>query len=170
MEPNARDAYLESHILTAAPQKLRLMLIEGAIRFSRQAIAYWEQGQPDAGNQALCRARRIVSELLSGIRPESSSLSSKVAGVYAFLFRTLSEALPQRDVRRVATALEVLEVEHETWRLLCDQLSEHPVSGAIASSDARQPEPGLAGPSNFPTTAWNNGSPPTSSPGFLMDA
>ena len=167
MEFNARDAYLENQILTATPQKLRLMLIEGAIRFARQAVAFWEQGQSDAGTEALCRSRRIVSELLSGIRPESSSLSSRVAGVYSFLFRTFSEALPQRDVRRVADALGVLEVEHETWRMLCDQLPEHPVLGAVASDEARRPQAGSPG---FPAVAWNNGSPATSSPGFVMDA
>jgi flagellar protein FliS len=170
MESNARDAYLESQVLTATPQRLRLMLIEGAIRFARQAIAFWEQGQADAGTAALHRARRIVSELLSGIRPESSSLSSKVAGVYSFLFRTFSEALPRRDVRRVAEALEVLEVEHETWRLLCGQLPEHPASGAVATNEARQSKTRSDVPPDFSATTWSDGIPPTSAPGFLMDA
>ena len=44
MLPTPRDAYLETQVLTATPQRLRLMLIEGAIRKITAAQAAHEAG------------------------------------------------------------------------------------------------------------------------------
>ena len=38
MQQPAHESYLEAQVMTATPQKLRLMLIEGAIRFARQTL------------------------------------------------------------------------------------------------------------------------------------
>jgi len=119
--------YLESQVMTATPQKLRLMLIEGAIRFARQSIGLWERGENEKAIEALGRCRGIISELLSGIRPDESALTRQVAGVYLFLFRTLTEAQLRRDSKKVEDTISVLEVERETWRLVCEKLPEVPV-------------------------------------------
>jgi flagellar protein FliS len=123
MQSEARDAYLENQILSAPPHRLRLMLIEGAQRFCRQALQQWQCGEGEAGLASLGRARGVVSELLSSVQPEDSPLARRVAGIYLYLFRTLAEAALDKNEQQVCEVIEVLDIERETWRLVCEQAS-----------------------------------------------
>ena len=133
MDNRARQ-YLEAQVMTATPQKLRLMLIEGAIRFARQTIQQWAVNQNEEALESLIRCRSIVSELLAGVRTEESDLTRQVASVYVFLFRTLTEAQLRRDRQKVEEVIRVLEVECETWRLVCEKLPGKPFT-----ADSKQP-------------------------------
>src|SRR4029077_15222578 len=117
---DSSNQYLESQIMTATPQKLRLLLIEGAIRYAHQTMELWERGQHEPALESLIRCRSIVGELLSGVRVEYSDLTRKVAGVYLFLFRCLTEAQLKRDFERVQDTIRVLEIERETWQMVCE--------------------------------------------------
>lgn len=126
MEQPASESYLESQVLTATPQKLRLMLIEGAIRFARQTMHHWEQGNNEQALETIIRSRSIVSELLASITVDQSELTRKVASIYLFVFRHLTEGQLRRDARLVEEAIRVLEAERETWSLVCEQMPEAP--------------------------------------------
>ena len=122
MANNAGTAYLEAQVMSATPQKLRLMLIEGAIRFARQAVEHWEAGRFQDGSEMLIRCRSIISELLSSVRPDANQISQTTASIYLFLFKTLTEAQADRDTDRVRDAIEVLDIEHGTWQAICERL------------------------------------------------
>ena len=145
--------YLESQIMTATPQKLRLLLIEGAIRYARQTIELWELQQPERAVESLIHCRAIIRELLSGISIEHSDLTRKVAAVYVFLLRCLTEAHISRDRARVEDTIRVLEVERETWRIVCEKMPHAPVpteefSGMMGPPvEIVAPAEGIGGPS-----------------------
>jgi flagellar protein FliS len=126
MNTSARDAYLASEILSATPQKLRLMLIVGAIRFAGLTLDHWQAERNDEAYQALARCRSIVTELLSGIQDGPTGVAKKLRGVYLFLFRSLTEAQLRRDVEKVQEVLRVLHVERETWEEICRAMPEAP--------------------------------------------
>jgi len=126
MHTDPRNSYLESQILTATPQKLRLMLIEAAMGAARHAISLWEEKLDSDANIALMRCRDIVSELWAAVRPDNSELTRNVAGIYMFLFKTLAEAQLYRDHSKVSDAINVLEIERETWRAVCEQMPNPP--------------------------------------------
>jgi flagellar protein FliS len=127
MDANAHDSYLESQVTTATPQRLRLMLIEAAIRFLKRTLSFWEENKNDEALASLIRARSILAELLSSIKPDKTELTQKVAGVYLFLFNALTKAQLRRDTKGIEETIEVLEVERETWRLVCEKLPHSPV-------------------------------------------
>lgn len=121
------QSYLETEILTAPPQKLQLLLIEAAIRFSRLAQGHWEAGQDDRACEALIRSQRIVTELVNGLnREQSPELVKKISAVYLFIFRRLMEASFERDQTKLGDAIRVLEVERETWRQVCERVGREP--------------------------------------------
>lgn len=136
MEQPAHQSYLESQVLTATPQKLRLMLIEGAIRFGRQTLHHWEEDENEKALETIIRCRTIVSELLASVHVDESELTKKVAGLYLFVFRQLTEAQLRRDSHLVGEALRVLEAERETWQLVCEQMPEAPPAAASAPDSA----------------------------------
>lgn len=122
MHISARETYLTNEVLTATPQRLQLLLIDGAIRFARQAEAYWIDGQDREADEALTRSEQIVTELLCGLNPDGDAeLVRRVASVYLFIFRTLTTAHLHRDEAKLAEAIRVLEEERETWRQVCER-------------------------------------------------
>lgn len=118
---NPQEVYLESQVLSANPQRLRLLLIEGALRFGRQALRQWEADQWDAASESLARCRDIVEELLQSIHAETSPLAKRVADLYLFLFQSLAESQIRRDQQPLTDVLGILESERETWRQVCEQ-------------------------------------------------
>lgn len=119
-----RDTYFDTQVLTAPPQKLQLMLIDGALRYGRQAADHWREGRIYEGGEALIGCQRIVAELLRSMKPEMApALVEKVSDVYRFVFRTLVEAGIKRDAGKLAEAMRLLDIERETWRQVCERLA-----------------------------------------------
>lgn len=124
--------YLESKVLTAPPQRLHLMLIEGAIRFGRQAEDALKQGDQVAAATPLMRIIDILGELVAGVRENKSDLNTKLANLYWFMFRRVTEAKISGDASPLTETLRLLEFERQTWQLVCDKSS---------SSSAAAPPP-----------------------------
>ena len=144
------SSYLETKVLTAPPQQLHLMLLDGAIRFGRQAQDGLERGDQIAAATPLLRMLDIVGELLAGVRENKSELNRKIADLYAFLFRRVSEAKINSDGVALRESLELLEFERETWQLACDKFASasakgpHPSHTAAYASRNPSPKNGLS--------------------------
>lgn len=175
----AHDAYFQNQVYTATPQKLRLMAIDGAIRYARQAAEHWRQDRVYEAGEALIGCQRLLVELLSALRPQRApELAGRVAGLYAYLSRLLNDARRARDPKRLAEVIEILEIERETWRLVCERLGAAPDAtgaGAEASepppAGADQPPPGRhAGSRPFTPFGLSSFESGPSSPGFTASA
>ncbi|HID77317.1 MAG TPA: flagellar protein FliS [Planctomycetaceae bacterium] len=143
MTASAQKSYLATGIVTAPPQRLQLMLIEGAIRFSEQARRHWQDGKDQEARSDLIRAQEIVVELLAGLKPDvDPKLVGKVASVYLFIYRRLLEASLQRSQQKLDEACRVLEVERRTWCQVCQALDQALDDGAC------RPDPAAARVSN----------------------
>ena len=124
MHTVAPSEYLVTEVMTARPQKLQLMLIDAAIRFSVKAKEHFRVGENAEAGESILRAQEVVSEILSGIRPDADrDLATKVSAIYAFVFRCLIAAHIRSDAGKLDEAIKVLEVERETWQTLCARLS-----------------------------------------------
>jgi flagellar protein FliS len=131
---NASHAYLETQISSATPQRLRLMLIEGALRLARQTADSSREGRAGEAFESLIRCRSFITELISGIREGSSPLADKVLGIYLFLFQELTHAQQDQNVERLEGVIRVLEEERTTWQEVCMTLTERPEEVAPRSS------------------------------------
>jgi flagellar protein FliS len=159
----AADSYLENEVLTATPQKLRLLLIEGAIRFAHAAIRHWEEGRNEDAFESIVRCRGIVTELFSVIDNKEFGPAAQVHDLYLFLFGELTEAQRNRDAEQVRGVLRVLQSERETWRQLCEQLPEAPVP----PHHFRPQE--ITAPA-FPAESLGGGFPSAPAANFSLDA
>lgn len=164
----ARNHYLENEVLTATPQRLRKMLIDGAWRFCTQAVDALEEGRNDDAIGFIERANLVLGELLSGIKP-SYEISKPVSELYLFMIRELLEARRELSATRLRGILEVLDLERETWRQVCEAVPHrlaHPDEGGreILARDAEQI---LAKRQN---NAARINPAPTVSSGFTIDA
>lgn len=140
---DSTENYLETEVLTATPQKLQLMMINGAIRFAYQAQQLSEQQEKEEAWERLMRCREIVAQILCSIKDDGSELMRSVAGIYFFLFQELTELHAKDEYDRLNGVLKVLNEERETWEELCRQMPEAPERPSdsereITSSDAEE--------------------------------
>ena len=133
-----RPAYLETQVHTASPQRLRLMLIEGAIRFAKRAQAAIAVGALEQVAEALERCRAIAAELLAGVRPDGTPLTRQVAGIYVFVIKQLTEAELRHDAGEIEEVISVLEIERETWQHVCENMPEAPEAAEGQSRQAAE--------------------------------
>lgn len=122
MESSARDNYLAGAVLTATPEKLHLMLIEGAIRFAQRARQCWKDGEDDRAFDGLIRAQDIVGHLTARLNYEDGAkLVREVAAIYGFILRSLADANLHHDDKKLGDALRILELERQTWQQVCQR-------------------------------------------------
>ncbi len=125
MNQNPASTYLRTQIMTASPQELRLMLFGGAIKFCRQAIDALNRKEYEASYNALMRAQKIVLELSTSLnRDMAPDLCDKLSALYTYIYRLLIDANMNRVTKPVEEAIELLEYEQQTWRLLMDKLRQ----------------------------------------------
>jgi flagellar protein FliS len=148
MDASAREQYLTTQVMTAAPQKLQLMLIDGAIRFGQRTVELWRENHAEEALDSLTRCRRIVTEIIGSVKPDAGELARNVRSIYAYLFRLLTEAHWEHSEKKLNDALGILSIERDTWRQVCeklgtsaDSLRTPTISGAI---DTDLPVEGLS--------------------------
>ena len=118
-------SYLRTKVLTASSEELRLMLYDGAIKFSRQAASTLESGDFESSYQAIVRAKKIVLELSSNLNHNlMPELCERLAGLYIFIYQQLTDANVNRDATALNSAIQLLEYERETWQILLKQMAE----------------------------------------------
>jgi flagellar protein FliS len=144
--------------MTASPGELRLMLLDGALRFAARAREGLAGRDYEAAYEGTTRCQDILLELINGLRPDlAPDLCPRLGGLYTFLYRRLMEASGARDPAIVDEVIRLLAYERETWRLLLEKLArESARSGQSADTraTAQPPEPAAAqGVPNLPPPA-----------------
>ncbi len=122
---NETNAYLRTKVMTASPAELRLMLLEGAVKFALQAREGLEAKDYEKSYEGFTSCRNIIIELINGIRPEHDpELTGRVRALYLFIYKELFESSFEKDIARLDKVIELLEYERETWVLLMQKLAE----------------------------------------------
>ncbi|MBX3365470.1 MAG: flagellar protein FliS [Phycisphaeraceae bacterium] len=123
-DTTSANTYLRTRVLTASPEELRLMLLDGAVKFARQGREAIERKDYEGIYSGVSQCRSIVAELITSIRDDvDPTLAERVRGVYMFLFRELLEVGMSRDGARLDRVIELLEYERETWALVIRKLT-----------------------------------------------
>lgn len=119
MPAPASQAYLRTKVLTASPVELRLLLLDGAIRFATQAKDGYERRDFEASYEGTSKCQAILTELMCSLRPEHDpQLCSRLSALYTFLYRRLIDAGLEKSPAIVQEVLGLLEYERETWSML----------------------------------------------------
>ena len=136
--PNAAkaNAYLRTRVMTASPEELRLMLLEGAARFLRQGIEGLEAKDYERSFNGVSQCRAIVTELLTSVRADlAPDLVEQIRSLYSFFYTELVDASFQRDAARLRKVLGLLEFERETWAMAMEKAREE--RGGQSDSESR---------------------------------
>jgi flagellar protein FliS len=97
----SHSSYRESAILTAPPERLVVMLFDGAHRFLLQSIAAMREYRMEEAGERLGRAMAIIDELQCTLDMSAGVIAERLQGIYVFCRRHLGEGLVQRDPQKL---------------------------------------------------------------------
>jgi flagellar protein FliS len=133
--PAAQSRYLDAKVQTASQPELQLMMLDGALRFGRQAQQLWNQPEQQAEHERLLdRTFDIVEELVRSTILGSSEASKRLEEEYAFVYRQLARARLGREANALETALKLLEFHRDTWKLACEKMKSGATPAAASSA------------------------------------
>jgi flagellar secretion chaperone FliS len=124
------QAYRESAVLTAPPERLVVMLYDGARRFLHQAATAMREGDVPTAHERLRRGERVVEHLLATLDMSQGEIAEKLEAIYAFCLELLGEGRLRQDAARLETVGRLLGELREAWATLVAS----PQGGAVAAT------------------------------------
>jgi flagellar protein FliS len=113
--PASPAAYQQQSIMTAPPERLVVMLYDGAIRFFFQAAAALREDARATAFDRLDRGEAIVDHLLATLDMSAGEIAERLQGIYVFCKRLLVEARLERDAEKVDLVRGYLSDLREAW-------------------------------------------------------
>ena len=131
---NPYAAYLESKVLAASPLELVHLAYQGAIDAVMEARGHLAAGRIIERGRAITRAQQIICELLAALDyKKGGELSSRLAGLYKYMRRRLTDAHVKQADEPMAEVQGLLETIDAGWKELL--IADTPaVAAAIAST------------------------------------
>lgn len=136
---NPAQSYLRTRVMTASPEELRLMLLDGAVKFAHQGLEGLERKDYEAMFTGLSKARDIVFELMTTIREDiDPELAANAKALHAFIYRTIVEGGHEKSLEKVRAVIRLLEFERETWTMLMRKLAKERAAGPATTGASFQ--------------------------------
>ena len=133
--------------MTASPAELRLLLIDGAIRFARQAAQGMREGDHEQIYLGSSQCRAILTELITSLQPEADpALCQRLSELYTFIYNQVVEAVSAKSPEAIDKVVELLEYERETWEMAIARLA---VEEEASKATSAVPANGSRGPLNL---------------------
>jgi flagellar protein FliS len=150
MQFDVNNPYFRTKVMTASREELRLMLLEGSLKFmrgGRDALAKkdWEQVY-----NGFTQAKAIILELMNTLdRGANPELCDRLTGLYTYMYTRLTEGSLEKDLKKVDEVIGLMEFERDTWVMLMEKLAAERATGRdpvaeAAESLGRVPPPAAA--------------------------
>lgn len=105
-------------MLTATPERLVVMLYDGARRFLFQAAVAMREGNIELTNNRLQRAEAIISELNATLDMSAGEVADRLRSIYVFSSRHLMRARIERSPEMIDEVSRLLDTVGDAWRQL----------------------------------------------------
>ncbi len=108
------------------------MLLDGSIKFARQARAGLEESNYEAIYLGFTQCRDIVLELLNTIKTDPAPhVAKSMRELYTFMYSELVKASADKDIKKLDEIISLLEYDRETWVLTMEQTAKEREAGIV---------------------------------------
>jgi flagellar secretion chaperone FliS len=135
--------YQNSQVNTASPERLLIMMYDGAIRFVGEASSHLEDGRVGERGIAISKAMAIISELSATLDHEiGGQIAANLAGLYDYMLRELLQANLHDDGERLTRVKGLLADLRLTWLEAIEKVhAEKAAPAATAEKNAAAYKP-----------------------------
>ena len=110
------NPYQQTQVTTASPEKILIMLYDGAISFSRTALDKLKQGDIAGRGLYIGKALAIVAELMNTLNHEvGGEISQRLEQLYVYLLGEFTRANLQGTAKPLEDAIKVLLILRDAW-------------------------------------------------------
>ena len=133
---------MKAAVMTAKPEQLQVMLLDGAVRYALRGRTALEAGDFEHSFEHLDRAQRICLQLAAGInRAANPTLAEQMVALYNFCYMRLVDANIHRNLGAIDEAVRVLKHQRETWALIVEKLARNDAPAAPLPEPPPAPPP-----------------------------
>ena len=111
----ARAAYTESSVLSASPERLVVMLYDGAIRFLYAGAAAAREGRRDVARDRLRRAQAVIDELNRSLDMSQGQIPRNLRDLYNFCSRHLIDSTLNGNPDGYEQVAKLLSELRDAW-------------------------------------------------------
>lgn len=112
---NPYNAYKQNSVNMASKEQLLLMLLDGAVKYTKVArIAIGEKNMARA-HKELVRVQDIFLELMITMDKSSGKYMEDMYNVYEYIKNELSKANIKKDVKIIDNVLPIIEEVRDMW-------------------------------------------------------
>jgi flagellar protein FliS len=131
--PNPYQQYRQQQVNTATPDKLLIMLYDGAIRFCSQAKMAIENKQFEQSHVNLTKAQNIIVEFMTTLNMDYE-ISQNLYSLYDYLYNRLVEANIKKDTAIIDEVVGFLTDLRKTWAEAAAKLKAEngPLTGGVS--------------------------------------
>lgn len=112
---SALNVYQKNQVQTNTPEKLVLMLYEGAIKFISKGIKAIEEKDIQEANNNLIRSQDIMLELMSGINFEAGDIAKNLYVLYEYMHHRLMQANLKKEKESAQEVLNMVRELRDAW-------------------------------------------------------
>jgi flagellar protein FliS len=117
------NQYLATKVMTASREELRLMLLDGAVRFCTQGRDGLAAKNYEQAFNGFTRTRAIIVELITTMKPDTTpgadnTLVEQLRALYTYMISRLVTASHSKDVAAADEVIGLLGYERDTWSML----------------------------------------------------
>ena len=125
-----KNPYKHTHVTTASPGELIVMLYEGAVRFCTEALQAFEDEDYLTGSNAITRAVNIIGYLQSILDDRHNpDLVAQLDRMYYKWTLSLTKANTTRSTENLSSIIEEIEVLKSAWEEVNSQVGSEAATG-----------------------------------------
>ena len=118
---NALNAYKNNSVNYASKEQLLLMLVDGAVKFSKIARQALEDKNIIESHKNLVKVQDIFTELMITIDQNAGEWARQIYRVYDFIKNSLVEINLKKDLKAMDELMPVIEGIRDTWHEAYDK-------------------------------------------------
>ena len=108
--------YQQNQILSASPEQILVMLYDGAIRFTRQAMMGIESSNSAQKYEGVRRAMAIIAEFANTLDHNiGGEIAADLDALYAYMNNELTQANLHNDIDKLKVVEGLLVDLRQTW-------------------------------------------------------
>lgn len=108
--------YQQTQVQTASPEKILIMLYDGAIQFLNKAKAGMENKNIEETHNNIIKAQRIISEFMNTLdRDNGGEIAQNLFKLYEYLNYRLIQSNVKKDITGIDEVLRHLKELKSTW-------------------------------------------------------
>lgn len=112
---NPYNAYKQNTVNMASKEQLLLMLVDGAVKYTKIARLAMERKDIERAHKELVRVQDIFTELMATLDRSAGEMAENLFNLYDFIKSKLVQANLKKDIALIDEVLPFIEEVRDMW-------------------------------------------------------